>query len=584
MLNINVKKHFFDVTIIGAGGSGLAAAIFAAKRGLKVALVSKVHPLQSHTVAAQGGINASLGNITEDDWRWHAYDTIKASDWLADQDSVEEMCSQAPEVIAMLSELGVEFDQNRAGKIDQKIYGGQSTLFGKGTFAYRACFVKDRTGHSIIHKLYDEAIRCGVVFFNYNFAIDLLFKDECCHGVISLDIEQGILNTILASNTIIATGGGSQVYLTSTSSSICTGDGGGLVARVGVPLQDMEFVQFHPTAIPLFGVLITEAARSAGGKLVNSLGEQFMKRYAPKFNDLAARDVVARAIATEIKMGRGCGDKKDYIHLDLRHLSEGQIKEKLPTVFENCEKFLKINPSKELIPVVPAAHYMMGGIPTDSNCQVVKFDGNDRTIEGLYAIGEAACISVHGAGRLGCNSLLDLIVFAKKVAGLMINKKHEFDADEILQSVSVKINKILSNNQQVYADIREKLKRLMSHNVGVFRNQNDLGLAYHEVLMLEKEYYSSGVSDISLNWNIDLIGYFELENMLILAKAIIRSAIWRKESRGAHWRVEFQESNLKFLVHSICYPFDDNHENIYLRKVRLAKNNVDFYQPVKRNY
>ena len=582
-MDLEVKNHFYDVLIVGSGGSGLAAAIFATRRELKVAVVSKVHPLKSHTIAAQGGINASLGNITPDDWRWHAYDTIKASDWLADQDSVEEMCQSAPEVINMLSELGVQFDRIKGGIIDQKIYGGQSTEYGKGTFAHRACFAKDRTGHSIMHKLYEEALTRNVAFHNYNFVLDLLYEHNQCYGAVCWDIENGVINIINAKNTIIATGGCSQIYETATSSAVCTGDGNGLVARVGIPLQDMEFVQFHPTALYRVGVLITEAARSAGGVLINSFGERFMLKYAPKFKELAARDIVARAIATEISEGRGCGKNQDHIFLDLRHLSEAEIIETLPTVFENCTEFAKINASVDLIPIAPAAHYNMGGIPTNNNCQVIKYDGQgEHKIDSLYAIGEAACISVHGAGRLGCNSLLDLIVFAKKAVDSLQNK----DTQEFSSSIGHKnINKFKKIFTKKACDIElmtQQLKRIMSKYVGVFRTHEGLIQALKDIKEIEEEYYKAGIKDKSLHWNMLLQHYLELGNMILSARATIESALWREESRGAHWRDDFIQINPKYWGHTICLV--QKNSSLFLRPIRLSKDNVDFYQPEKRNY
>lgn len=582
-MDLKVKNHFYDVLIVGSGGSGLAAAIFAATKGWKVAVVSKVHPLKSHTIAAQGGINASLGNVTPDDWRWHSYDTIKASDWLADQDSVEEMCKSAPDVINMLSELGVEFDRMTDGTIDQKIYGGQSTDYGKGTFAHRACFAKDRTGHSIMHKLYEEAISRSITFHNYNFVLDLICENNQCNGAVCWDIENGSINIINAQNTIIATGGCSQMYSTATSSAVCTGDGNGLVVRAGIPLQDMEFVQFHPTALHKVGVLITEAARSAGGILLNSLGERFMLKYAPKFKELAARDVVARAIATEINQGRGCGQDQDHVFLDLRHLSEHEIVEKLPTVFENCMEFAKINASVNLIPIAPASHYTMGGIPTDSNCQVIKYDEQgERKVGSLYAIGEAACISVHGAGRLGCNSLLDLVVFAKKAVDSLGNMDKQENGNSAGHKNIDKFKKIFTRKACDVESMVGQLKSTMSKYVGVFRTYDGLVQALKNITSIEEDYNKAGITDKSLQWNMVLQHYLELGNMILSAKATIESALWREESRGAHWRDDFTQVNPKYWGHTIC--FVQKKSSLFLRPIRISKDNVDFYQPEKRNY
>ena len=581
-MDFKIEHHYYDVLIIGSGGSGLSAAIFAADREFDVAIVSKVHPLKSHTVAAQGGVNASLGNISKDDWRWHAYDTIKSSDWIADQDSVEEMCRRAPEMINMLDQLGVEFDRNEDGKIDQKIYGGQSTDFGKGGFAHRACYSRDKTGHTIMNSLYDEAIKKNVSFYNYNFALDLLMQDNRCYGLLCLDMEYGILRVIRSGNVIIASGGYSQIYSTATSSAVCTGDGNGLAARAGISLQDSEFVQFHPTALSKIGILITEASRSAGARLLNSNGERFMSKYAPKFMELAARDVVARAIATEIIEGRGCGDNGGYVHLDLTHLRLEEIKEKLPTVYENCQSFASLDPSKDLIPIAPAAHYTMGGVPTNSKCQVVRFqDEVEQKIDGLYAIGEAACISVHGAGRLGCNSLLDLLVFAKK----SVESLKQYDSRDFVFNEAQAFHRIASifeGNVENINHITDSLKMIMSKYVGVFRTREGLETALKEMYLLEEVFRVATISDRSLCWNIELQHYLELENMFLSALATIRSALWRTESRGAHWRDDYKENNNEFLGHTMV-SMDKNSE-ILLRPVRISKHNVDFYQPEGRNY
>ena len=581
-MKINKIKQNYDVIIIGGGGSGLASAIFASRIGLKVAIISKVHALKSHTVAAQGGINAALGNIKPDDWRWHAYDTIKASDWLADQDSVETMCQSASKMIYFLHNLGVEFDLNENGLIDQKIYGGQSTEFGKGDFAYRACYSKDRTGHTIMHKLYEEAIAQNIDFYNYHFVLDLLHLDNICYGAAIWNIDTGEINYLQAKNTIIATGGCSQIYATSTSAAICTGDGNGLVARIGGSLQDMEFVQFHPTALKSFGILITEAARSQGGILRNKMGEAFMVNYAPKFKDLAARDVVARAISLEINQGRGAGANKDHIWLDLTHLSSDEIKNNLPTIFENCREFLNIDPTIDLIPIAPAAHYNMGGIPTNNRCQVIRYDEKGETIiESLFAIGEAACTSVHGAGRLGCNSLLDLIVFADSAVNNLQKKDRALDISVFKTKIKDKLQNIFNKKNGDIGLLRQNLKEIMSKYVGVFRSKENLLTALNALNEINQQFKISGINDQSLQWNMELQHYLEFENMIVSALATVKLALWREESRGAHWREDFQNSDDEFAVHSI---YNANNDNIFKRQVRKAQENVDFYQPHKRNY
>lgn len=581
-------RHF-DVIIIGSGGSGLTAAIYAAKNNLKAAVISKVHPMQSHTVAAQGGINAALGNVTEDNPRWHMYDTIKASDWLADQDSVEQMCQRGKESIEWLESIGVHFNLTPSGTIDQKTYGGQSTHYGEGELAYRACYSTDRTGQSIMEKLYKVALEHDISFFNYNFALDLLMDNNECLGVVTWDIENGAINVIHAPHTIIATGGSSQIYGTSTSSSICTGDGNGLAVRAGINLQDMEFTQFHPTAINKIGVLITEAARSAGATLKNNKGERFMAKYAPKFLELASRDVIARSIATEIMKGKGCGPEKDHVLLDLTHLTVEQIKTNLPTVFENCETFLKLDPSKFPIPVAPAAHYSMGGIPTDNSCRVVKPEGLEYPVKGLYAIGEAASISVHGASRLGCNSLLDLVVFARVSVESILKKQHITvnNYSKIAPLAAPYITKffaILTKPQGSVSvgKLRDRLKTLMQKNVGVFRSRQSLATALQLIEIIKEDFSCAGTCDKDLTWNKDLQEYLELGNMFISAESAIACALWREESRGAHWREDFPNRNDKnFLFHTI-YVAEE--KKCLRRNIRQSTNPVHFFQPEKRLY
>ena len=598
-----MNNQFYDVLIVGSGGSGLTAAIFAAQQGKKVAVISKVHPLKSHTVAAQGGINAALGNMDNDDPRWHIYDTIKASDWLADEDSVATMCYGAQDIIKMLEEIGVEFDRGEDGKIDQKIYGGQTTNFGKGGFAKRACYSKDKTGHTIMHCLYGEAKKYQVDFYNYHFTLDLIMHNGCCFGAVNLDLDNGEVIAIMAANTIIACGGYSQIYSTATSAAICTGDGNALVARCGLPLQDMEFVQFHPTAIHKIGVLITEAARSAGAKLLNANGERFMQKYAPNFLELAPRDVVARAIATEIKQGRGAGLEKDSVFLDLTHLSRQEIQQNLPTVFENCQKFLKLDPSQESIPVSPAAHYTMGGIATDSKCRVIisndklgsnessqdkagsegsgQAGNNDLTdhVRGLFAIGEAASISVHGANRLGCNSLLDLLVFARVAVDNLISQHLPdiIDKNSITKQAKARISHIIDShdnnikNEDVKNDLKDgvgqmtnMLKNIMNRHASVFRDQTSLQQGLIKLSELKKQYSLFKVQEQQLAWNLELIKYIELGNMMICGEATIKSALWRRESRGAHYRNDFTDHDGQFLFHSL----------IWLAEAKIAKKPV----------
>lgn len=602
-MNFEIKHHHHELLIIGSGGSGLSAAIFARNSNINVAVISQDEPPKSNTIAAQGGINASLGNVTKDDWRWHAYDTIKSSVWLADQDSVEEMCSRAPEIIHMLDQLGVEFDRKADGKIDQKIYGGQSTYFGKGELAHRACYAKDKTGQTIMQKLYSEALKHDITFYKYNFALKLLIKNNRCYGLVTIDSKLGIVRIIRANNVVIATGGYSNIFANNTSAASSTGDGHALVVEAGIPLQDMEFVQFHPTALHGKGILITEAARSAGGILLNCHNERFMSKYAPKFMELAPRDIVARAIAQEIINGRGCGENGDYIYLDLRHMNQDEIKTKLPTIYQNCTQILSLDPSADLIPIAPAAHYTMGGIPTNRDCQVVRYANKvEIVISGLYAIGESACISVHGAGRLGCNSLLDLFVFAKKAIESIENigySLHEYDISEqdVIRDLKYIFadSKVSEEEETELTSLEKAIQMIMSKYIGVFRNQAGLELALKELGLIEKQFYKKRINwqslgrslGLSLASNTELIHYLKIKNMLISAKLTARSALWREESRGSHWREDFPNyslvENSKFFGHTIIYDSKiDDH--IYLRPVRMSKNNVDFYQPEQRNY
>lgn len=585
-MHILKKYHKYDLIIIGSGGSGLTAAIYAARSDLKVAVISKVHPMNSHTVAAQGGINAALGNITQDNWQWHAYDTIKASDWLADEDSVEIMCSNAADAIKMLDDIGVQFNRTNNGLIDQKVYGGQSANYGKGELAYRACYSDDRTGSSIMTKLYDVAKNLdNIDFFNYNFVLELIMSGNKCCGLVSWDIEQGLLNIIHCAHTIIATGGYSQIYETSTSSPICTGDGNGLAVKAGINLQDMEFIQFHPTAINKFGVLVTEASRSAGGVLLNRNNQRFMAKYAPVFMELASRDVVARAIASEIMSGEGCGEDKDHVLLDLTHLTNEYIKNNLPTVFKNCQFFLKIDPSKSPIPIAPAAHYTMGGIPTNKFCQVIKFDKKDIIVDGLYAIGEAASISVHGAGRLGCNSLLDLIVFGKIVVENIVNHpthlKESLD-QEIEESIISRFLGHFDREQKEIAALKAELKLLMQKNVGVFRSKNNLIDIIKSFDNIKQIYNNSGIRDKSLLWNVELQEYLELGNMIISAESTIYSAMWRQESRGSHFRSDYPDrDDDNFLCHTI---YVNNTKECVSRSIRKSEENKELFQLASRSY
>lgn len=563
-----MQEKIYDVVIVGSGGAGLSAAIFAANKDMKVALISKAPSSDSHTISAQGGINASLGHIEKDDWRWHAYDTVKAACDLADTDSVEYMCQNAAKYIYLLDEMGADFDKTPEGKINQRVYGGQTTEFGQGKLAKRACFAKDKTGQHIINALNQYSQNSNIKTYQSIFVLDLIIdQEQQCRGVICWDMQRGTIYPIKSKSVIIASGGYSQIYSTTTCSSASTGDANGLVVRAGLPLQDMEFVQFHPTAISNTNSLLSEAARANGGILLNGQEQPFMERYSAKFRDLATRDVVSRAIATEIEEGRGAGVNKNHVWLDLRHLSSDFIRENLPTIHKNCYNLLSIDPANDLIPVEPAAHYTMGGIPTNFHCQVIS--DQMSTIAGLYAIGEAACISVHGAGRLGCNSLLDLIVFADLAVEHISSHKMKFveqDDVNIDQYISAWSNIFTRPKQSNILELKQKLKGIMNEFVGIFRNHDKLQTAQELIEQLEKSYKTSRPANQSLKNNQELKDYLEVGNMIISAQATIKSALWRNESRGAHWRADFPaRDDENYCYHSF---FDSKEHIVRTRRVR----------------
>jgi succinate dehydrogenase / fumarate reductase flavoprotein subunit len=514
---MDLVRRKFEVIIIGSGGAGLMAAISCLRYGIKnIAIVSKVIPTLSHTVAAKGGINAALGNKTADNWHWHAYDTIKSGDFIADHDAVEYMCRAAPEAIINLEKMGVAFARFDNGKIYQRPYGGQTVDYGKGGIAYRACSAKDDIGHSILHSLYSQCLKNGVVFLNEFFVTDLLVENkEVCYGAVAIDLNEGAVNVLEAGVTIVATGGHSQIYQNTTTSSICTGDGGAAILRAGLQLQDMEFVQFHPTGLYGSGLLVTEAARGEGAYLVNSVGQRFMEYYAPNYLDLASRDVVARAMSTEIHRGYGCGKNKEYLHLILSDLDKKNIFDKLPGVVKLAKSFAGIDVTREPIPVVPVAHYTMGGIPTNMNCEVVYFDEAEKKVDGLLAIGEAACASVHGANRLGCNSLLDIVVFGDlsgKIAANSILKSKRIPEDLINKLVG-KISNILVKEGSFNAnEIKVELKKITWQFAGVFRNKLLLEKGLSEVKRLQENFAAAAPKNKSLFWNNELGEYLETEN------------------------------------------------------------------------
>jgi len=574
---MNLVNRKFDVIIIGSGGAGLMAAISCLKSGIKnIAIISKVIPTLSHTVAAKGGINAALGNKTKDDWHWHAYDTIKSGDFIADHDVVEYMCKVAPEAIYNLEKIGVAFARFDNGTIYQRPYGGQTTNFGNGGMAYRACSAKDDIGHSILHSLYGQCLKNNVTFFNEFFVTDLLVENQdICYGAVAIDLSEGMVNIFEADVTIIASGGHSQIYQNTTSSSICTGDGGAAVLRAGLQLQDMEFVQFHPTGLYGSGLLITEAARGEGGYLINSAGQRFMEYYAPKSLDLASRDVVARAISTEIYRGYGCGKDKDYIHLVLNNLDKKLIMDKLPGVVKLVKSFVGIDVTKDPIPVVPVAHYTMGGIPTNLNCEVTYCDSDlnqpEKIVSGLLAIGEAACASVHGANRLGCNSLLDIVVFGDlsgKVASGLIGKRNKVPSEIINRAVNNIKNILIKEGELDASKIKSELKRITWQFAGVFRNKTLLESGLEQVQKLHLDFASAKIKNKSLFWNNELVEHFETQNLILQSIATFASALFREESRGAHYREDFQSrDDQNWLGHSL-FSFDDKNFNLKTRPVR----------------
>ncbi|MES2677656.1 MAG: succinate dehydrogenase flavoprotein subunit [Pseudomonadota bacterium] len=568
-------KHNFQVIIIGAGGAGLMAALSCVSRGVKdVAVISKVFPTQSHTVAAKGGINAALGNIKGDDWKWHCFDTIKGADYLADHDAVELMCQAAPQAIIDLEKMGVVFSRNAEGKIDQRIYGGQKTNFGKGDLAHRACFSKDSTGHTILNTLYQQCLKNGVKFFSEFFVTDLLIADKNqCSGATAIDLASGQIHIFNSQITILATGGYSQIYQHTTSSDICTGDGNAFVLKEGLQLQDMEFVQFHPTSLYGTGLLISEAARGEGGYLVNGLGEKFMTKYAPNYGDLASRDVIARAIATEVYEGKGGGENKDQVYLMISHLGEKKIKEKIPTVLEIASSFSKVDPLIDPIPIAPAAHYTMGGIPTDVNCQVLY---NDQKVAGLMAIGEAACASVHGANRLGCNSLLDILVFGNlsgKVAANLLSQGFAMHQDnKIIDSKLNRIKEILAQKgDQSALFIKAKSKELVEKFIGVFRNKNLLEQGLESLLQLKEQLKFVEIKNKNLIWNDEIVEFIQTENLLLQAIATAFSALQREESRGAHFREDFiDRDDQNWLKHSlVSFNIANNSFDFKTKPVRV---------------
>jgi succinate dehydrogenase / fumarate reductase flavoprotein subunit len=585
-LSFKINKKQLDLLIIGAGGAGMMSAISCFDSGAKnIAVISKVFPTNSHSVSAKGGINAALGNSHQDDWRWHLYDTLKGADGLADYDAANILCKNAKSAILDLEAMGLVFSRDESGKISQRAYGGQTKNFGRGGIAKRACYAKDKTGQTMLYSLYEQANQRGIKFFSEFFVTDLLIDKSRCLGAVAFDINLGEITIFESKALILATGGYSQIYRNTTSSLICTGDGSALVFKEGLPLQDMEFVQFHPTGIYGQGFLVTEAARGEGGFLLNSLGERFMKNYDENMMELASRDVVSRAMATEIVSGRGCGEEQNYLHLDLRHLSSEALNSKLPGVIELAKNFAKIDVKKSLIPVVPTAHYTMGGIPTNIDCNVI--DENGIEISGLMSVGESACLSVHGANRLGCNSLLDLIVFGK-IAGITSAKKilenklceDAKAAEKVADEKIIKLQNLLQKkdlkNTFSLNEIKNNLQNSNEKYLGVFRNKELMEAGFTTVNALFSDFKSYEIKNKNLIWNDELIFYFELENLFLNSFATIFSAMSRLESRGSHYRSDYKNHD-KNPYHSLVKKNGDSF-SLYKNNVRQGNStsNIDY--------
>ncbi len=591
-----VEHHFHDVVIVGSGGAGMRCALQLADAGHRVAVVTKVLPTRSHTVAAQGGINASLGNVASDHWHWHMYDTVKGSDYLGDQDAIEYMCRAAPLLVRELEHQGVPFSRLDDGRIYQRPFGGQSREFGEGGQASRTCAAADRTGHAILHSLYQQNLRAGTHFYQEFFALDLITGDDGCQGLMAWDIARGEYHLFQAKAVILATGGAGRVFRVTTNAHICTGDGGALTLAAGLPMEDMEFFQFHPTGIADVGPLITEGVRGEGGYLINANGERFMERYAPTAKDLASRDVVSRAIAQEIREGRGCGPKKDHVLLKLDHLGEELIMSKLPNIHELALRFADVDCTKDPVPVQPTVHYTMGGIPTNRFGEVVYSKGRNKEVvfPGLYAIGEAACVSVHGANRLGGNSLLEIVVFGRACGNQVMKhlREHRYHAQldvDCWQRGAERVERWLSSARDrregpSIADVRLRMQTIMQEHFGVYRTEELMAEGVARLESLAGEMDRAVISDGCGLFNTELVEALELENLMALARVTAAGALARRESRGAHARDDYPERDDERWMRHTLATLDSEGVKLGYKPVRTSPMTVESFPPKKRVY